>query len=70
MKIEAWSGSGRLVAPKPVVGSILGGPRAIFEANMALSWVPKSKQIDAKIDQKIDACHDRFLIGFGWILGT
>ena len=26
MKIEAWRGSGRLVAPKPVLGGIWGGP--------------------------------------------
>ena len=26
MKIEAWRGSGRLMAPKPVLGGIWGGP--------------------------------------------
>ena len=40
---------------------------------MAPSWLPKSSQnrrnIDAKIDRKIDASWDRFLEGFGWVFG-
>ena len=43
-------------------------------ANMASTWVPRRSQngekIDAKIDQKFDASWDRFLRGFGRILGA
>ena len=43
-------------------------------ANMAATWVPRWSQngekIDANIDQKIDASWDRFLAGFGRILGA
>ena len=51
-------------------------PRRILSdkvANMAPSWLPKSKQNrrknDAKIDRKNDASWNRFLEGFWWIFG-
>ena len=51
------------------------GRRVLSEkvANMAPSWVPKSKENrrknDAKIDRKNDASRNRFLEGFWWIFG-
>ena len=43
-------------------------------ANMAPSWLPKSKQnrrkIDAKFDRFFDASWNRFWDGFWWIFGT
>jgi len=44
IKIEAWRGSGRILAPKCVLGRIWGGSGAILEAKMVPTWFPKWSQ--------------------------
>ena len=50
--LEPFWGYGRGLAPKGVLGGILGGSRAVLDPNMAPTWVPRWPQVGAKIAPK------------------
>ena len=52
IKIEAWKGSGRILAPRRVLGGVPGGSWAILVAQMAPTGVPRWLQVGAQIAQK------------------
>ena len=53
-KIEVQRGSGRILAPKRVLGGVWAALKSEIVANMASSWLPKSSYNREKIDAKID----------------
>ena len=68
-----WAGSGSQIRLGRRFGRLLGDFQSQDGSNLrpkkVPSWSQNGVKIDEKIDQQIDGFGNRFLKGFGWILG-